>query len=370
MRRRGTVRASHVFLTAGALLLLFTVPMPGQQAARQAPASPTPTPLPDAVTYCLGCHEDPALTLTLKDGSSLKLFVDRKELATSVHASQLICTDCHVKYDQDHPSGATFPSARAYTIRSYELCKKCHFDTYTRTLESVHYELLKAGVEMAPICTDCHGSHNIPNPHAKRTMMSRTCATCHRDVYDTYAKSVHGRALVEDGNQDVPACADCHTHHQVQQPGSARFRLSAPETCIRCHGDATLMSKYGISTTVAQTYLSDFHGVTASLSRHLSEDKQQMVVTCNDCHGVHNIASPRLKGEEAMKATVSAACAKCHQDAAPSFPAAWLSHYPPSPRHAPLVWAVQTFYGFFIPFGVIGLILNLLLHVYRLSSGR
>ena len=95
-----------------------------------------------------------------------------------------------------------------------------------------------------------------------------------------------------------------------------------------------------------------------------------MVVTCNDCHGVHNIASPKLKGSDAMKATVSAACARCHQDAALTFPAAWLSHYPPSPRHAPLVWAVGLFYKFFIPFSVIGLILNLLLHVYRMSSGR
>ena len=102
-------------------------------------------------------------------------------------------------------------------------------------------------------------------------MMSRSCAACHTDVYKTYARSVHGRALVEDDNQDVPACADCHTHHQVQQPGTAKFRLNSPETCIRCHGNAALMSKYGISTTVAQTYLSDFHGVTASLSRNLSE---------------------------------------------------------------------------------------------------
>jgi predicted CXXCH cytochrome family protein len=130
------------------------------------------------------------------------------------------------------------------------------------------------------------------------------------------------------------------------------------------------MSKYGIPTTVAQTYLADFHGVTASLSRNLSEEDQQLVVTCNDCHGVHDIASPRLLGEEAMKATVTAACARCHQDTAPSFPAAWLSHYPPSPRNAPLVWAVDLFYRIFIPFAVIGLVLHLLLHVYRLSAGR
>ena len=325
---------------------------------------------PARAQTCLDCHSDPALSITLKDGSTMSLFVDKNDLAKSVHASHLICTDCHVKYDQDHPSGATFASRRAYTVRSYELCKKCHFDTYTRTLESVHYDLLKSGVDIAPICTDCHGSHNIANPHAKRSMMSRSCAACHTDVYETYAKSVHGRALVEDDNQDVPACADCHTHHQVQSPATAKFRLGSPETCVRCHGNDKLMAKYKISTTVAQTYLADFHGVTASLSRNLPEKEKQMVVTCNDCHGVHDIASPKVKGQDAMKATVTAACSRCHQDAAPSFPAAWLSHYPPSPTHAPLVWMVQMFYSFFIPFAVIGLILNLLLHVYRLSAGR
>jgi len=189
-------------------------------------------------------------------------------------------------------------------------------------------------------------------------------------VYETYAKSVHGRALVEDGIQDVPACADCHTAHQVQHSSTTRFRLGAPATCIVCHGDEPLMAKYDIPTTVARTYLSDFHGVTASLSRNLAEDRQRIVVTCNDCHGVHDIASPKLIGAEAMKVTVRETCARCHQEASPNFPAAWLSHYPPSPRHAPLVWAVESFYRFFIPFAVIGLVLNLGLHVYRMSSGR
>jgi hypothetical protein len=345
------------------LFSLIAAPAFAQQAAK-------PAPLPDAVTYCLNCHEDKTLSMTFEDGSTRSLFADVAELAKSIHASQLICTDCHAKYDDGHPSGATFKSSRAYTVASYEVCKKCHFDTYTRTLESVHYDLLKAGVESAPICTDCHGSHNIPNPHAKRAMMSRSCAACHTDTYKAYAQSVHGHALVEDNAQDVPACADCHTHHQVQQPSTTRFRLGAPETCVRCHGDNTLMAKYGLSTAVAATYLTDFHGVTASLSRNLPESEQQVVVTCNDCHGVHDIASPKLIGAVALKATVTNACNKCHEGTTPDFPAAWLSHYPPSPTHAPLVWAVGLFYSFFIPFAVTGLVLHLLLHAYRLSSGR
>jgi hypothetical protein len=325
---------------------------------------------PEAIAYCLNCHEDQALSLALTDGSPMSLFVDKREFGQSVHGSQLICTDCHAKYDQDHPSGATFPSRRAYVTGAYATCKKCHFDTYARTLESVHYELLKSGVDTAPVCTDCHGSHNIQNPHAKRAMVSRSCATCHVSVYQTYARSVHGKALVEEGNLDVPACADCHTHHQIQPPGTARFRLSSPETCVRCHGDQHLMAKYGVSTSVAQTYLTDFHGVTASLTRDSSPARQQVVVTCVDCHGVHDIASPKLKGAELMKATVTTTCSKCHQGASPAFPSAWLSHYTPSLRHAPMVYLAGLFYKIFIPFVVIGLILHLLLQVYRMSAGR
>ena len=37
--------------------------------------------------------------------------------------------------------------------------------------------------------------------------------------------------------EDVPACADCHTHHQVQQPATSKFRLSAPQLCAKCHGE-------------------------------------------------------------------------------------------------------------------------------------
>ncbi len=357
MERRSVATSGWLASAAALLVGLFAGGAAGQQ-------------LPESVSYCLNCHEDKQLSLTLKDGSPMSLYVNPQEFAQSVHGSQLVCTDCHARYDQKHPSDATFPSKRAYVTGAYETCKKCHFDTYTRTLESVHYELLKGGVDAAPVCTDCHGAHNIQDPHSKRAMVSRSCATCHVAVYQKYARSVHGKALVEDGNQDVPACADCHTHHQIQQPGTTRFRLSSPEICIRCHADQRRMSKYGISTTVAQTYFSDFHGVTAFLTRTASPAHQQVVVTCVDCHGNHDVASPRLKGREAMKAAVAATCAKCHRGASPDFPAAWLSHYEPSLRHAPLVFLVDRFYRIFIPFVVIGLVLHVLLQVYRMSAGR
>ncbi len=328
-------------------------------------------PIPEAVANCLACHDDASMSMTLGDGSELSVFVSGEKYMTSVHAKDVVCTDCHKGgYDGDHPSGKTYPSKRAMVVGAYETCKECHFDTYTRTLESVHFDLLKQGLDEAPVCTDCHGTHDIQDPHQKQSMVSRSCANCHTDIYEQYKLSVHGRALVDDGNQDVPACADCHTSHTIADPTTIKFRLNSPQMCVRCHGEESLMRKYDISTDVATTYLADFHGVTAALAGKHGVQERQVTVTCLDCHGHHTIGSPKQLGAAAMKATVTATCAKCHKDAAPDFPQAWLSHYRPSLQHAPLVYLINLFYKFLIPFIVIGLALQVLLHLYRVVVGR
>jgi predicted CXXCH cytochrome family protein len=324
----------------------------------------------EAVSYCLACHGSDGLSMVLEDGSEMSLFQDGEVFQNSVHGAQLLCTDCHEGYEEDHPSGATFASQRAYAIASYEVCKKCHFDTYARTLESVHYEHLKDGLYAVPVCTDCHGAHDIQNPHEKRAMISRSCGSCHAGVYETYARSVHGKALVEGDNQDVPACAGCHTAHSIEHPTTIKFHLASPQICIGCHADEELAARYDIPTTVATTYLSDFHGVTASLASASDVEERHLVVTCVDCHGVHDIASPRLVGRQTMKAKVAKVCTGCHEGAATDFPAAWLSHFQPSLEHAPIVFFADLFYKIFIPFVISGLILQVLLHLYRVATRR
>lgn len=365
---RGLPRLLPVLLTLiVALPASSTLAEPRPAPGRELP-NRTQDEIDEIASACMECHADADLTMEFGDGTTKSLVVHPEALGGSVHAGQVACSDCHTGYDEDHPMGKEFANPRQYRLASYELCRNCHFDTYTRTLESVHYELVKAGREDAPVCADCHGGHAILDPRQRHTMVSRSCATCHADIHATYAKSVHGRALVEDENEDVPACADCHTSHQMKETSTARFRLGAPATCIGCHGDTTRMGKYGIPTYAAETYLADFHGATASLSRNLREEDARIVVTCNDCHGIHDIGSPKEIGAEAMKARVEAACISCHEDATPDFPAAWLSHYPPSPRHAPLVWAVGVFYRLFIPFVVGGLLLHLGFHFRRLRA--
>lgn len=326
---------------------------------------------PEAVAQCLECHSDPSLTLSFDDGSEMSLTVDAADLAASVHGADLVCTDCHKAYDNgDHPSGRTFPSRRDYARSTYEVCKGCHFDTYTRNLESVHFAQLEKGNKAAPVCADCHGAHRIVDPQAQKAAMSQTCARCHQPIVEKYALSVHGKALLADGNPDVPACADCHTAHSIEDPRTAKFRMRSPEICIGCHGDARRMEKYGIPTEVASSYLGDFHGVTASLSREGKVDERHLVVTCIDCHGVHDIAALKSMSPVVMKEKVQEVCARCHQTAAKDFPAAWLSHYRPTLASAPLVWLIRVAYMVFIPFMIIGLGLQVLLHLYRVAVRR
>ena len=61
------------------------------------------------------------------------------------------------------------------------------------------------------------------------------------------------------------------------------------------------MKKYGLSTNVMQTYLADFHGMTASLQKPGARPRAARVAAlCIDCHGVHDITkvdAPNSRGD-------------------------------------------------------------------------
>ncbi len=317
---------------------------------------------------CLECHAEP-MTKALEDGSELSLEIDLAAYLGSVHGETLACADCHIGYDDDHPFDVTFADRRAYVAALNQSCSGCHLDASTHAADSVHEAWRAAGGDDAPVCSDCHGAHDVGNPHDKSPMISRSCARCHAEAYEIYAASSHGRG-VTDGDADSPACADCHDSHTIRSPGEIELRLRSPGVCLECHGDREMMERHGLSAEVGPTYLSDFHGVTASLTEEGETDPRRVVVTCVDCHGYHQIASTRTVGAEAMKQNVHAACVSCHENSSPDFPAAWLSHYPPSLEHAPLVWAVDWVYKIVIPFIVIGLVLQIVFHLYRVAVGR
>jgi predicted CXXCH cytochrome family protein len=183
-----------------------------------------------------------------------------------------------------------------------------------------------------------------------RLHVPRTCSQCHSAIYDTYKQSVHGGALTQEGNLDVPTCIDCHGVHNIQSPNTASFRNSTPFLCATCHTNNALMQKYGLSTEVLDTYVADFHGTTVVLFDKTFPDQPTNKPVCTDCHGTHEIvrvADPD-KGLS-VRENLLARCQACHPDATSDFPEAWLSHYIPSPEKYPVVYYVDLFYKFFIP---------------------
>jgi len=148
--------------------------------------------------------------------------------------------------------------------------------------------------------------------------------------------------------------------------GGAAFRLSSPKICADCHTNEQIMSKYGLSTQVLQTYVADFHGTTVTLFEKLDPDQQINMPVCYDCHGVHDIrrSDDPEKGLQ-VKQNLLAACQKCHPDATENFPDAWLSHYIPDRNRYPLVYWVNEFYKYFIPTVLGGMGLFVVSDIYR-----
>ena len=295
----------------------------------------------------------------------LPLTIDQEAFKHSVHnEANILCVDCHTDITTfPHPAFQA-ESRRAVTLRLYTTCKNCHEQQYNLTLDSVHQQALAAGDFNAAVCTDCHNPHQQQRLTDKKTgallpdarlNIPQTCARCHSAIYDVYKGSVHGAALTNAGNLDVPTCIDCHGVHNIPNPTTARFRNDVPTLCAKCHTNATLMSRYGISTAVLNTYVADFHGTTVTLFEKVSPDTPTNKPVCTDCHGVHDISMVDNPATGiAIKQNLLVKCQRCHPGVTTAnFTDAWMSHYVASPQHFPLVYYVSLFYKIFVP-AVIG----------------
>ena len=303
---------------------------------------------------CLGCHTTPGLSTQLPNGDTLPLAVDPGVYNASVHgATGMQCTACHTNIaGYPHPK-LTAKDRRDFQMERYQQCQTCHPDQYKASLDSNHARALAAGNREGAICTDCHGAHDVMKPDEPRQKVSATCQKCHSTIHEQYAGSVHGAALMDTSNPDVPVCTDCHGSHSQDDPTTAAFRLKSPDVCGKCHADAALMKKYGISTDVFNTYVADFHGTTVTLFEKQHPDQPTNKAVCTDCHGVHDIMSVTAADATVVKENLLATCRRCHPDATANFPDSWAGHFQPSRDRFPLVYYVNLFYKILIP-GVIG----------------
>lgn len=363
-----------LFLGVGLLIFALTMVATPAQAA---PALQSDKPSDDS---CLACHSDSRLTTKIGN-QPLPLTINPEKFSQSVHAEENVaCVDCHTNItDFPHPQ-VTASSPRDFSLELYPICQQCHDEQYQKTLDSVHQRAFAAGNINAAVCTDCHNPHTQARLTGKssgeltpaaRVHIPETCAKCHSTIYDQYKNSVHGKALSEENNTDVPTCIDCHGVHNIQEPTTTTFHNSTPYLCAKCHTDPEIMDKYGISTRVLDTYVADFHGTTVKMFEENYPDQPTNKPVCTDCHGIHDIVNVNdPQTGIALRENLLVKCQRCHPDATTNFPDAWLSHYDPSPTNHPLVYYVNLFYKIFIPTVLGGMTFFVITDIYRRTVNR
>ncbi len=357
----GTLRLS--------LLLLAGLSL-GALGSTQA-GEPAPDPDPDIAQDCLACHGDPDLSLTLPSGEVLSLYIPQDALDQSIHeAIGISCDSCHPEITgYPHPA-IDYRNLRELSRSMYLACRTCHSGNYDRTLDSMHAQVAAAGNLAAPVCTDCHGTHDIRPPDQPRALVSETCGQCHTEIAADYQDSVHGAAVIEADNPDVPVCTDCHGVHDIPDPRTAQFRIESPELCAGCHADDDLMAKYGLSADVYSLYNLSWHGVDVSVYKANWPSIWHESAVCTDCHGIHNIRSTEDPASMVNPANLLTTCQQCHPDVGPNWTGAWTGHNPVSRERTPFVFYTHAFYSSFTPAVMIASAIYVGLQILRALIAR
>jgi hypothetical protein len=366
-------------------LLLVSLTLLGILQVSAGTENPVPPAAPPAQVMsnqeCLGCHANPGQQITLPSGEILYISIDAETYNSSVHGSRgYACVQCHTDTPTFPHPPLTAQTRREYSLQKAQICQSCHQVQAQETMNSAHQLALAAGDQNAAVCTDCHGAHGVMPLDEPRSRIPQTCERCHSEIFALYKDSVHGEALLGEGNPDVPSCVDCHgaldpqteevNSHDIHGPSTSGFRLFSPDICARCHADQELMAKYGINTDVFETYISDFHGTTVEMFQANAPGQETNKPVCIDCHGVHTMKRVDDPESQVIKTKLLDTCQRCHPGATANFSDAWLSHYRPSPQHNPIVYYVNTFYKIFIP-GVLGIMgVFVLSDIYRRFRGR
>ncbi len=325
---------AFALLIAGILLLALPVGIAEAEQKKQ-----------ETEHYCLSCHGDPDLNMELADGETLSLYISPGTMESSVHSQAGIeCEACHTEIKSyPHPE-IEYRNKRELSRSYYLACRKCHSANYEKTLDSIHADAAEAGDMDSPVCTDCHGAHSVQALDQPRSVVSTTCGSCHEKVFDQYSDSVHGGALMDEDNQDVPLCTNCHGVHNISDPGSPQFHTSSPDLCAGCHADTELMEKYGLSSNVYDLYELSWHGVDVAVYKAMWPTIRHESAVCTDCHGIHNMLSAQDPNSMVHPDNLLNTCQKCHPDAGPNWTSAWTGHHEISFERTPYLFYVEQFY--------------------------
>ena len=180
-------------------------------------------------------------------------------------------------------------------------------------LNSVHgIALAKYGLSNSATCVSCHGSHDVANTSSPESLVSKknvphTCGHCHEGILKDYLEGVHGQDFTK-GIRDVPVCTDCHGEHQILSPQDKHSKVYATQvalTCAGCHDNQDLTRKYNLPVQRLRSFQGSFHGIAS----HFGETR---VANCISCHGFHNIRPSSDPKSPINPANLPSTCGQCH----------------------------------------------------------
>jgi hypothetical protein len=298
-----------------------------------------------ALEKCLICHGKKDHHKIEATGRRISLYVDESLLKRSVHAFR-VCTDCHVDIVEiPHKPAAKVNCRRCHYAGNPVGAPEG--ELYDQYEHSVHGREVAAGNFKAPVCQDCHGGHDVFHHDSTDSRFYRknipgSCGTCHIDAYAAYQESVHGAALADD-NPDTPVCSSCHGEHNIKRPALPDSRVSpihVTETCSECHGPKGVVAKYGIKTDRTATFEESFHGVAQLM-------ENMMVANCASCHGYHDIRAEDDPKSSIYPENIPQTCGKpqCHPEANTNF-ASGKIHIDPASEESGLLYYISR--GFLI----------------------
>jgi formate dehydrogenase gamma subunit len=280
---------------------------------------------------CFTCHKNQVTGISVKrDQSQLKI------------AQEKLCVSCHL----NNPEIRERTSPSAGFIAAYE--------------NSIHGKKLLQGNSQVANCVNCHTAHSVkpgsdPTSTVNRFNIPNTCSQCHAQIAGEYKGSIHGVAVLKKGSNDAPVCTNCHGEHNIlkhNDPNSptAYANLSA-QVCSPCHSSVKLSAKYGLNPNRESTFKSSYHGMAL-------QGGSTTVANCASCHTAHNIRPANDPLSSVYKGNLSKTCGKCHPGANENFAVGKIHVAVADEKSDPILYWIASIYIAMI-FSVIG---GMLLH--------
>ncbi len=243
---------------------------------------------------CLDCHTKNGDTTTIRPASDPNSTINRATIAET-------CGKCHGDKSVMQGSGISDRPFLSYR-------------------ESVHAQAVARGNTRAAVCTDCHNSHDIqPAANAQSSIakvnIPSTCGKCHQKEAAEFIQSVHGQAVTR-GVSRAPVCTDCHGIHNIKMPFDQNTATAttavATDTCAKCHEGVALTQEFGVASGRVSSYKDSYHGLASQMG-------SRVVANCASCHGFHNILPSSDPRSMISASNLPQTCGQCHVGAGANF---------------------------------------------------